>query len=99
MAASGPLGRETLGVWRAVVRICDSRGRVVVDPGDPQEIMNSAIDANLRKRNLRTIGALAAVFFLPLVASFYMYYASDWRPAASVANGELYQPARPLPKV
>jgi cytochrome oxidase Cu insertion factor (SCO1/SenC/PrrC family) len=61
--------------------------------------MNSAIDANLRKRNLRTIGALAAVFFLPLVASFYMYYASDWRPAASVANGELYQPARPLPKV
>jgi cytochrome oxidase Cu insertion factor (SCO1/SenC/PrrC family) len=55
--------------------------------------------ANLRKRNLRTIGLLAAVFFLPLIASFYMYYGGAWRPAASTAHGELYQPARPLPKV
>jgi cytochrome oxidase Cu insertion factor (SCO1/SenC/PrrC family) len=67
-------------------------------PGDTQKVMNTAVDPNLRKRNLRTIGALAAVFLLPLVASFYMYYGSGWRPAASTAHGELYQPARPLPK-
>jgi cytochrome oxidase Cu insertion factor (SCO1/SenC/PrrC family) len=60
--------------------------------------MNSAVDGNLRKRNMRTIGLLAAIFFLPLVASFYMYYGGTWRPAASTAHGELYQPARPLPK-
>ena len=41
---------------------------------------------------------MGALFFLPLVASFYMYYGSAWRPVASTAHGELYQPARPLPK-
>jgi cytochrome oxidase Cu insertion factor (SCO1/SenC/PrrC family) len=52
----------------------------------------------MRKRNLRTVGLLAAIFFLPLIASFYMYYGSSWRPAASTAHGELYQPAKPLPQ-
>jgi len=61
--------------------------------------MNSAVDPNLRKRNLRTVGLLAAIFFLPLLASFYMYYGSGWRPSASAAHGELYHPARPLPQV
>jgi cytochrome oxidase Cu insertion factor (SCO1/SenC/PrrC family) len=51
----------------------------------------------MRKRNLRTVGLLAAIFFLPLIASFYMYYGGDWRPVASTAHGELYRPARPLP--
>jgi cytochrome oxidase Cu insertion factor (SCO1/SenC/PrrC family) len=60
--------------------------------------MNSAVDAQLRKRNLRTIALLAAIFFLPLIASFAMYYGGSWRPAASTAHGELYHPARPLPK-
>jgi cytochrome oxidase Cu insertion factor (SCO1/SenC/PrrC family) len=61
--------------------------------------MNTAADANLRRRNLRTIGLLAALFFLPLVASFYMYYSGSWRPASSTAHGELFHPARPLPRV
>ncbi len=55
-------------------------------------------DAKLRRRNLRTIGLLAAIFFLPLIASFVMYYGGSWRPATSTAHGELYHPARPLPK-
>jgi len=55
--------------------------------------------ADLRARNLRTVGALAALFFLPLIAAFWMYYATDWRPVASTNNGELYRPARPLPVV
>ncbi len=59
---------------------------------------STAIDSNIRKRNLRTVGLLATIFFLPLIVSFYMYYGSAWRPAASTAHGELYQPARPLPQ-
>jgi cytochrome oxidase Cu insertion factor (SCO1/SenC/PrrC family) len=59
---------------------------------------SSAVDSSIRKRNLRTVGLLAAIFFLPLIASFYMYYGSAWRPAASTAHGELYSPARPLPQ-
>jgi cytochrome oxidase Cu insertion factor (SCO1/SenC/PrrC family) len=58
---------------------------------------NTGNDATMRKRNLRTVGLLAAIFFLPLIVSFYMYYGSGWRPAGSTAHGELYQPARPLP--
>jgi hypothetical protein len=53
----------------------------------------------MRARNLRTIGALAALFFLPLLVSFWMYYATDWRPAGSTINGVLIDPARPLPAV
>ena len=57
----------------------------------------AAINPKMRKRNLRTVGLLAAIFFLPLIVSFYMYYGSAWRPATSTAHGELYQPAKPLP--
>ncbi|HEY8507975.1 MAG TPA: hypothetical protein VIL32_06445 [Steroidobacteraceae bacterium] len=52
--------------------------------------------ANLRARNLRTVLALAALFFLPLAVSFWMYYATDWRPAPK-SHGELIQPVRQLP--
>jgi cytochrome oxidase Cu insertion factor (SCO1/SenC/PrrC family) len=58
--------------------------------------MNAAT-GDLRKKNLRTVGALAALFLLPLVASFWMYYGSTWRPAGRTNNGELIEPARPLP--
>jgi cytochrome oxidase Cu insertion factor (SCO1/SenC/PrrC family) len=61
--------------------------------------MSTAVDPDLRKRNLRTVGLLAAIFFLPLLASFYMYYGAGWRPSASAAHGDLLQPARPLPHV
>jgi len=37
---------------------------------------------NLRARNLRTLAALAALFLVPLVLAFFMYYAIPWRPAA-----------------
>ena len=54
---------------------------------------------SLRARNLRTLGVLAGLFLLPLAASFWMYYATDWRPATRVNHGELIEPARPLPSV
>jgi len=54
---------------------------------------------DLRSRNLRTLAILAGLFVLPLLASFWAYYATDWRPAGRVNHGELISPARPLPRV
>ncbi len=59
----------------------------------------STTPENLRARNLRMLAALAALFLLPLLLSFYMYYATDWRPVRRVNHGTLITPARPLPGV
>ncbi len=53
----------------------------------------------LRARNLRTLAGLAALFFLPLLASFWLYYGTGWRPAGHVNHGDLISPPRPLPTV
>lgn len=58
----------------------------------------SASPDPLRARNLRTLAALAGLFVLPLLASFWMYYGTDWRPASRVNHGELITPARQLPQ-
>lgn len=39
---------------------------------------------------------LAALFFLPVLAAFWLYYIGGWRPAGNTNHGELVQPARPL---
>jgi hypothetical protein len=39
---------------------------------------------------------IAAVFLLPVAASFALYYGKLWRPAGSASKGELITPARPL---
>jgi hypothetical protein len=54
-------------------------------------------DTQLRVRNLRTLAVLAALFLLPVAASFWMYYGSGWRPAGHSNHGELIAPARPVP--
>ena len=53
---------------------------------------------NVRARNLRTVGALAALFLLPLALAFYTYYGTAWRPAGHVNHGRLIAPPRPLPQ-
>jgi hypothetical protein len=53
----------------------------------------------LRARNLRTVAALGALFLLPLVGSFWLYYGAGWRPAGHTNHGELITPIRPLPDV
>ncbi|GAC1458457.1 MAG: hypothetical protein PVS2B3_12140 [Steroidobacteraceae bacterium] len=50
----------------------------------------------LRARNLRTLGALATLFMLPLAVAFFTYYATSWRPAGSVNHGVLITPVRTL---
>lgn len=52
----------------------------------------------LRSRNLRMLAALAGLFFLPLLASAWLYYGMGWRPGGHVNHGELIQPPRPLPR-
>jgi len=42
---------------------------------------------------------LAALFFVPLALSFYLYYGTSWRPSGGAQHGELIDPARPLPEV
>jgi hypothetical protein len=39
---------------------------------------------------------IAAVFFLPVLVAFAMYYGKLWRPAGSSSKGEIIDPARPL---
>ena len=49
-----------------------------------------------RRRGRRTLLLLAAIFLLPVAASFALYYGKIWRPAGSSSKGELISPARPL---
>lgn len=55
--------------------------------------------ATAAARGRRTLLGLAALFFLPLVAAFWIYYASDWRPGGATHHGALIDPVRPLPEL
>ena len=61
--------------------------------------MSSVIDPELHRRNFRTVFALAGLFLLPLLLSFWLYYGLHWRPPAMSNHGELIEPVRPLPDV
>jgi hypothetical protein len=52
----------------------------------------------IRARNLRTVALLAALFLIPLVLAFFMYYGDAWRPSGRTNNGDLILPARALPR-
>jgi cytochrome oxidase Cu insertion factor (SCO1/SenC/PrrC family) len=60
--------------------------------------MTDEAQPQLVKRNLRTVGALAAIFFLPLLLAFWMYYGNGWRPVSHTNHGELFDPVRELPQ-
>ncbi|MEO8062453.1 MAG: hypothetical protein ABI821_06875 [Pseudomonadota bacterium] len=49
-----------------------------------------------RARGRRTLLIVAAIFFLPVIAAFALYYGQLWRPSGSSSKGELITPARPL---
>jgi hypothetical protein len=59
--------------------------------------MSTVIDPELHRRNFRTVFALAGLFLLPLVLSFWLYYGLHWRPRGTTNHGELIAPVRPLP--
>ena len=49
------------------------------------------------KSQRRTLVLLLCLFFVPLAASFILYYGVNWRPAGGSNHGELLQPVRQLP--
>jgi hypothetical protein len=49
-----------------------------------------------RSRGRRQLLIVAAVFLLPVIGAFALYYGKLWRPAGSASKGELIDPARPL---
>ncbi|HSY07353.1 MAG TPA: hypothetical protein VK820_02300 [Steroidobacteraceae bacterium] len=59
--------------------------------------MNASLQ-DVRARNLRTVALLAALFLIPLLAAFGMYYGAGWRPAQRTNHGELILPVRELPR-
>lgn len=64
--------------------------------GEPSSSPPSAADV---ARGRRTLIGLAALFFVPLMFSFWLYYAGGWRPDGKTNNGELITPVRPLEDV
>ena len=49
-----------------------------------------------RARGRRNVLLMAAMFFLPVLVVFVLYYGGVWSPSGSAAKGELIHPARPL---
>lgn len=47
-------------------------------------------------RGRRALLALAALFFLPVAAAFWMYYGAGWRPGGTINHGTLIDPPRAL---
>src|SRR5919108_5526828 len=54
-------------------------------------------DPTCAKPSRRTLYLMLALFFVPVAASFALYYGIGWRPAGSTNHGELLQPLRQLP--
>jgi hypothetical protein len=53
-----------------------------------------------RRRGRRQLILLASLFFVPLLVAFWLYYGSaGWRPAGGTNQGDLINPAVPLPAV
>lgn len=62
--------------------------------------MSGAPEAQRPGRGRATLIGLAALFFLPLLVAFWLYYGgSAWRPGSGSNQGDLIEPARPLPPV
>jgi hypothetical protein len=49
-----------------------------------------------RSRGRRNFLLIAALFLVPVLIVFGLYYGGLWRPSGSSAKGELVHPARPL---
>jgi hypothetical protein len=51
-----------------------------------------------QRRGRRQLLILAAIFFVPLAVAFWLYYGpSGWRPVGGTNQGDLVDPAVPLP--
>ena len=49
------------------------------------------------KRPKTQVWVLTAIFFVPLLTAFVLYYSNGWRPSGSTSHGDLITPPRTLP--
>ncbi len=62
--------------------------------------MNTPMADPQRRRGRRQLLLLASLFFVPLLVAFWLYYGGgNWRPAGGTNQGDLVDPAVPLPAV
>ena len=62
--------------------------------------MSTPIADTQRRRRRRQLILLASLFFVPLLVAFWLYYGgSGWRPTGGTNQGDLINPAVPLPAV
>lgn len=62
--------------------------------------MTETSPASPARRSRGPLWLLVGLFFVPLLASFILYYGADgWRPVGNTNHGDLIDPARPLPAV
>jgi hypothetical protein len=54
---------------------------------------------NADARQRRALLGLAAMFFVPVAAAFFLYYGTTVRPHATANHGDLLTPARALPVI
>lgn len=52
--------------------------------------------SDVRPGGQRKVLLIAAIFFLPVIVVFALYYGGLWSPSGTSAKGELIRPARPL---
>jgi hypothetical protein len=56
-------------------------------------------DLAQRRRGRRQVLLLGALFFVPLIVAFWLYYGpSGWQPVGGTNQGDLIAPAVPLPR-
>lgn len=58
--------------------------------------MSQTFEPQARARGRRNFLLIAAMFLLPVIVVFVLYYGGVWTPSGSSAKGELINPARPL---
>ena len=62
--------------------------------------MSTTDPPQAQRRGRRQLLLLAALFFVPLAVAFWLYYGpATWRPAGGTNQGDLIDPAVPLPRV
>ena len=62
--------------------------------------MSHPQDQDPVRRGRRQLLAVAAIFFVPLFVAFWLYFGpGHWRPTGATNQGEIIDPARPLPTV
>jgi len=49
-----------------------------------------------RRRGRQVLLIIAAMFFVPVIVAFALYYGKLWRPAGSASKGQLIQPVQTL---